>query len=86
MIARLGAFGREFLGLFVEDGSLALSLLAWVAIVTAIAHFGLNRHLAGAIFVLGCLLILIENVRRGARRQAAARLDKRPLQGAGKFP
>ncbi|HLH77122.1 MAG TPA: hypothetical protein VKV28_09985 [Candidatus Binataceae bacterium] len=64
------------LGLFVEDGSLALSLLAWIVVIAAAIHLGLPPRLTGAAFVLGCLLILLENVRRGADRQARAKLQR----------
>ena len=67
-MSALLAILKEALGLFVDDGSLALALILWIAI----AGFGLPRvpvppawH-APALFV-GCLAILIVNVARSAR-------------------
>jgi hypothetical protein len=60
---------RELIGLFVDDGSLALALLIWLGFSAAIAwkteYDGLAK---GGILVAGCAVILLENVIRRARR------------------
>jgi hypothetical protein len=65
----LGA-GRELVGLFVDDGSLAIAVLVWVA-VAALAFPILpvkGGWLAVALFA-GIALILIENLLRAARQR-----------------
>ena len=68
MNALKGMLG-EIVGLFVDDGSLAL------AIVSVLVLAGASRlmlpdmpMLTGSILLLGCLGVLAENVRRAARR------------------
>jgi hypothetical protein len=61
---------RELLGLFIDDGSLALAILAWVAIVAGLQSAALLPALAGGALVFaGLAAILIENVVRRARRR-----------------
>ena len=61
----LGAALRELVGLFVDDGALALEIVAVVALA------GVSKVLipdvpmaAGAILLFGCLGVLLGNVRR----------------------
>lgn len=59
---------REFFGMFVDDGSLALLALVLVAIITAaVKLLALPPLLGGALLLLGCLAILLHSVRRAAR-------------------
>jgi hypothetical protein len=59
---------KELLGLFVDDGSLAIAILAWVAIVAALMGVaGLPGALGGGLLFVGLAAILIENVWRAAR-------------------
>jgi hypothetical protein len=61
---------RELIGLFVDDGSLALAVLVWVA-VAMLAFPALpidGNWLAVALFA-GLALILVENLLRTARRR-----------------
>jgi len=64
------AAARELLGLFVDDGSLALAVLAWIAVaVLAFPALPIDGGwLAVALFV-GIALILVENLLRAARRR-----------------
>lgn len=60
---------RMLLGLFVDDGSLALAilvvvLLSWI-FVTLIPDMPLG---AGAVLLIGCLVVLLANVIKAARR------------------
>jgi len=61
----LGAALRELVGLFVDDGALALEIVAVVALAgiseTLIPDIPLA---AGAILLFGCLGVLLANVRR----------------------
>ena len=60
---------RELVGLFVEDLAFTVTILAWVALAALLLP---RLELAAAwgtpLLFLGCAAILIENVRRAARR------------------
>lgn len=59
----------EILGLFVEDGSLALAILAWVSIaVLLVAHTAGHANWTGPALFAGLAFVLIDNVVRSARR------------------
>ena len=59
---------KEFLGMFVDDGNLALLALVLVAAVTtAVKLLALPPLFGGALLLVGCLAILLQSVRRAAR-------------------
>lgn len=59
---------KEFFGMFVDDGSLALLALLLVAVVTvAVKLLALPPLVGGALLLVGCLAILLLSVRRAAR-------------------
>jgi hypothetical protein len=59
---------RELAGLVVDDGSLALAIIAVVACAAIVARLMPEYPLAaGAILLLGCLGALLANVTRAAR-------------------
>lgn len=59
---------REFVGMFIDDGNLALLALILIAAVTAAVKFRAMPPLFGGILLLvGCLAILLHSVRRAAR-------------------
>ncbi len=59
---------KEILGLFVDDGSLALfSLLLIAATAVLVKLLGLPGLLGGGLLLLGALAILCHSVVRGAR-------------------
>ena len=61
---------RELIGLFVDDGSLALMILAVVILAGILATFMPDLQLAtGATLLFGCLGVLLANVARTARRR-----------------
>ena len=63
------AFARELLSLFVDDGSLALAILAVVALTAAALRLGAPPDTLGAaLLALGLLAALAENLHRSARR------------------
>jgi hypothetical protein len=60
---------RELIGLFVDDGSLALMILAVVMLAGVLATVVPDLHLvAGAMLLFGCLGALVANVARAAHR------------------
>ena len=59
----------ELAGLFVEDGSLALAILIWLALIGfVVARFDGLSEWQGVVLFAGLALILIENTWRRARR------------------
>jgi hypothetical protein len=68
-MSAVAALLRELIGLFVDDGSLALAILAVVALAGVSAALTPNVPLlAGVVLLFGCLGVLIANVLRAARR------------------
>jgi len=60
---------KALLGLFVDDGSLAIGILACVGVVTALLKFAVLSPLAsGVLLVAGLAALLIENVWRTTRQ------------------
>jgi hypothetical protein len=65
----LRAVGRELLGLFVDDGALALAILGVVVVAAISAALVPNIPMAtGGILLLGCIGVLSMSVARAARR------------------
>ena len=63
----------ELVGMFIDDGQLALTLVALIAIVTLLVKFAGIGGLAGGLLLLaGAIGLLVESVYRGARRKRAA--------------
>jgi hypothetical protein len=62
---------HPLIGLFVDDGTLAAIVLAWIGLWGLVPHFAslIPARWGGVIFFLGLVLILIENVFRTARRR-----------------
>jgi hypothetical protein len=59
----------EFLGLFIDDGSLALFVVILIALVTAAAKTNIvSPLLGGGALLLGCVLLLAESLHRAARK------------------
>ena len=60
---------RELAGLFVDDGALALAIIAIVALAGIVAMLIPDVPLAaGAILLFGCLGVLLSNVARAGQR------------------
>jgi hypothetical protein len=60
---------RELVGLFVDDGSLALAILAVIALAGIFSTLIPDIPLAaGAILLFGCLGVLLANVARAVQR------------------
>jgi hypothetical protein len=61
---------RQFVGLFVEDGWLALAILCIVALAGVVALLVPRLSLvAGVILLFECLSVLVANVMRAARHE-----------------
>jgi len=60
---------RMLVGLFVDDGSLALAILVIVLLSGIFATLMPNAPLvAGAVFLIGCVAVLFANVMKAAQR------------------
>jgi hypothetical protein len=60
---------RELFGLFVDDGSLALMILAVVMLTGIVATLMPDLQLAaGVVLLVGCLGVLLASVASAARR------------------
>jgi len=60
---------RELVGLFIDDGALALLLVALIAVAYALEALGLVTHaVLGALLVAGAIGALVTSVLRAARR------------------
>ncbi len=58
----------ELVSLFVEDGSLALAILIWLALAGfVVSHFDGLSAWQGVVLFAGLALILVENTWRRAR-------------------
>jgi len=61
----------EFIGLFVDDGSFAVAILAWLAFCwLVLPRLGLAPAWQPAILFVGLALILVESALRRARQRA----------------
>lgn len=58
----------EFVGLFIDDGSLAAALLVWCALIAVVIKLapGIPAIASGAALLLGCVAIMLINVKRAA--------------------
>jgi len=64
----IAAAWRELIGLFVDDGWLAVSIVAIVALAALLSRVPGAALPAGGVLLLGCLAALILNVVRAAPR------------------
>jgi hypothetical protein len=61
---------REIFGLFVDDGSFALAILLWLAVVGwATPHLNIPSAITAVILFSGLALILTESATRYSRRK-----------------
>ena len=64
------SIGREVLGLFVDDGSFAISIVIWLAFgIVGLPRIGLTARWTGPVFFTGLAVILIESALRFSRRR-----------------
>ncbi|MDP8986569.1 MAG: hypothetical protein M3N97_16310 [Pseudomonadota bacterium] len=70
---------RGLVGLFIDDGSLVVAIIAWLVLTWRIARSPLIPPLwVGPILFTGLAAILAENVHRWSRRHRTARRASRP--------
>ena len=55
---------KELFGLFVDDGSLAIGILALVAVLAGATAIGLPAIATGPLLFIACAALMAENVRR----------------------
>jgi hypothetical protein len=69
----IAAIAKTVLGLFIDDSSLAIAIVALLAGLAALAHSGLIGSPLVAMLVLvgGTVLLLLENVIRTAARRGS---------------
>ena len=68
----LKELAAELVGMFVAEKRLAIAVLAIVAMTGLLVDLaGLNPLFGGAVLLFGCLMLLIESVRRAARAVAS---------------
>ena len=61
---------REVFGLFVDDGSFALAILLWLAVIRwATLYLKIRSGITAVILFAGLALILAESVTRYSRRK-----------------
>lgn len=70
----LRAILQEIIGLFVDDGSLALALVVWCALVglLMLTLSGVTMTAAGVALLVGCVAILLVNIVTAARKRQTA--------------
>ena len=60
---------RELIGLFIDDGSLALAIVVLIGAIALLLKTALLAPLVGGVLIfVGLVLILAENLIRSARR------------------
>ena len=81
MINRSIPMARKVFGLFVDDGSLALSILVWIFALHVVAPIAsIEQTWAALVLFLGCAGILLENVLRASRQPISS------VRGLSKTP
>ncbi len=64
----LATIGHEIIGLFVDDGSFALAIVVWVALIGAASRFAHHPTAEAVLLFLGLALLLVFTAVRFARR------------------
>lgn len=64
----ISLFFRELLGLFIDDGSLAIAIVAWILIAGFARPMFASLDLQMIVWVVVLIVLLLENVIRSARR------------------
>ena len=64
----ISLFFRELLGLFIDDGSLAIAIVAWILIAGFARPRLASLDLQMIVWVVVLIVLLLENVIRSARR------------------
>lgn len=65
----IGMIAKDLIGLFVDDGSLAIGVLVCIGLIAALLKSGVaSPALCGLLLFVGLAALLIENVWRTARK------------------
>ena len=64
----LATIVREIFGLFVDDGSFALAVLAWICVLWLLGHLSKQSVAGGIVLFLGLGVLLAGSVVRFARK------------------
>jgi hypothetical protein len=66
----LRSIAREVVGLFVDDGSFAIAILVWLAVMLVLGRVVAGGRWLGCALFGGLAVVLIESVLRFARRRS----------------
>lgn len=59
---------RELVGLFIDDGSLAIAIVVVVTLAVMFAGVDAPALVTGGVLFFGCLIAVLENILRAARK------------------
>jgi hypothetical protein len=59
---------RELVGLFIDDGSLAIAIVVVVVLAVLFAGVDAPAVVTGGVLFFGCLIVVLENILRAARK------------------
>ncbi|CAN7149015.1 hypothetical protein LJR231_000060 [Phyllobacterium sp. LjRoot231] len=61
---------QELIGMFIDDGALALWSIVLIGLIAAAVEFvGLSGFAGGILLLAGCILILAESTYRAAKKK-----------------
>ncbi len=64
----VAAILRKLIGLFIDDGSLAKAIVVVVVLAAIFAGVDAPAAVTGSVLLFGCLIAVLENVLRTARK------------------
>jgi len=68
-MSTLSLIARELIGLFIDDGSMAVSIIVVVILAVMVAGVDAPALVTGGVLIFGCLIAVLENILRTARRK-----------------
>lgn len=70
-MSTLSLIARELVGLFVDDGSLAVAIIGIVSLAAMSAAVDAPAPVTGGLLFFGCLIAVLENISRTTRKKLA---------------
>jgi hypothetical protein len=67
-VSTLALIARELIGLFVDDGSLAIAIVLVVLLAVMLAGVDAPALVTGGVLFFGCLVAVLENILRVFRK------------------
>lgn len=67
-MSALVSIARELIGLFIDDGSLAVAIIAVVILSVMSAGVDAPGPVTGGVLFFGCLIAVLENILRATRK------------------